>query len=91
MNEEQNNNSSTPLDSLKNEIAVNVNNDRKKSLSWSSVMITVVLAILTFISLAQMVTAMTVFNKLKDNDIQSSTGVPQNNSLEALPDMVGGC
>lgn len=82
---------SSPLDSIKNEISSKLNDPAKKTLSWNNILVTVVLGVLTLVSLGQMAASITIFNKLKGSDVNASTGVPQNNSLEALPDMVGGC
>lgn len=85
------NKNAAPLDSLKNEISAKLNDGQKKSVSWNSMIITIVLGVLTVVSLGQMFASITIFKKLKAGDVQASTGIPQNNSLEALPDMVGGC
>lgn len=82
---------SSPLDSIKNEISSKLNDPAKKTLSWNNILVTAVLGVLTLVSLGQMAASITIFNKLKGSDVNASTGVPQNNSLEALPDMVGGC
>jgi hypothetical protein len=85
------NNVASSLDSIKNEISAQLNEQNKKSLSWNSIVITAVLGLLTFVSLGQMLGSITIFNKLKAGNVQAATGAPQTNSLEALPDMVGGC
>lgn len=82
---------SSPLDSIKNEISSKLNDPAKKTLSWNNILVTAALGVLTLVSLGQMAASITIFNKLKGSDVNASTGVPQNNSLEALPDMVGGC
>lgn len=84
-------NTPAPSNSLKEEISAKLNDQGKKSISWNSTIITIVLGVLTFVSLGQMFASITIFNKLKAGDVSASTGVPANNSLEALPDMVGGC
>mgnify|MGYP001558660604 CR=1 FL=1 len=83
--------SASPLESIKNEITAKLNDPTKKSLPWNNVMVTAVLAALTIVSLGQMAASVTIFNKLKTGDVQAASGAPQNSSLEALPDMVGGC
>ncbi|OGH92529.1 MAG: hypothetical protein A2534_03915 [Candidatus Magasanikbacteria bacterium RIFOXYD2_FULL_39_9] len=83
--------SASPLDSLKNEITAKLNDPSKKSLPWNNVMITAVLAVLTLVSLSQMAASVAIFTKLKTGSVQAASGAPQNSSLEALPDMVGGC
>ncbi len=82
---------SNPLESIKNEISAKLNDQNKKSISWNSVLITAVLAVLTFVSLGQMAASINIFNKLKTGEAQATSGAPQNNSLQSLPDMVGGC
>lgn len=81
---------SNPLESIKNEITANLN-DKKRSVPWNNIVITAVLGVLTFMSLAQMMASVNIFNKLKGGEVKASTGAPQNDSLDALPDMVGGC
>lgn len=83
--------SASPLDSLKNEITAKLNNPTKTSLPWNNIMVTAVLATLTFVSLSQMAASIAIFTKLKTGSVQATSGAPQNSSLEALPDMVGGC
>ena len=80
-----------PLESLKNEISHKLTDENKKSISWNSVIVTAVLGVLTVVSLGQMMASVNIFNKLKGSEVNASTGVPQNNSLESQPDMVGGC
>jgi hypothetical protein len=89
---EQNPNSN-PLDAIKNEISASLNDKNKKTIPWNNIVITAVLGALTLVSLAQMAASVKIFNKLKGGAIpaNASTGVPQNNSLESQPDMVGGC
>lgn len=82
---------SSPLDSIKNEISSKLNDPAKKTLSWNNILVTAALGVLTLVSIGQMAASITIFNKLKGSDVNASTGVPQNSSLEALPDMVGGC
>lgn len=89
MSEENKN--TAPLDSLKNEISAKLNNEHKKSVSWNSMIVTIVLGVLTVVSVGQMAASITIFKKLQAGDVQASTGAAQNNSLESLPDMVGGC
>lgn len=83
--------SAKPLDSIKNEITAKLNSPEKKSVSWNNVMVTGVLGVLTIVSLGQMLASITIFNKLSTNGVQAASGAPQTDSLEALPDMVGGC
>ena len=91
-NEHQEHTSPTsPLESIKNEITAKLNDPTKKSLPWNNVLVTAVLAVLTVVSLGQMAASITIFNKLKTGNAQAASGAPQNSSLEALPDMVGGC
>lgn len=85
---------SNPLEAIKNEISASLNDKNKKSIPWNNIVITAVLGALTLVSLAQMTASVKIFNKLKNGGIgpaNASTGVPQNNSLESQPDMVGGC
>ncbi|MBI2038155.1 MAG: hypothetical protein HYT15_04525 [Candidatus Magasanikbacteria bacterium] len=88
MDEQKN---SSGLESIKNEIITKLNDQNKKSLSWNNMVVTAVLAVLTIVSLSQMAASITIFNKLKTGDVQAASGAPQNNSLQSLPDMVGGC
>jgi len=83
--------SSSPIESIKNEITAKLNDPTKTSLPWNNVLVTAVLAVLTVVSLGQMAASITIFNKLKTGNVQAASGAPQNSSLEALPDMVGGC
>ncbi len=92
-NQPEQNNSSNPLEAIKNEITASLNDKNKKSIPWNNIVITTVLGVLTLVSMAQMAASVKIFNKLKGGVIpaNASTGVPQNNSLESQPDMVGGC
>ena len=82
------------LESIQQEISSKLNDQHKKSIPWNNILVTAVLAVLTLVSLAQMMASINIFNKVKKGGIgpvNASTGIPQNNSLESLPDMVGGC
>lgn len=86
--------SSDLLDSLKNEIKTELSNKNNKNLPWGNVTVTVMLGVLTLVSIAQMVSSVNIFNKLKTGEVKASTGssaAPQSNSTQNLPDMVGGC
>lgn len=78
------------LDTIKNEINVNLNK-KNKTLPWNSIAITAILGALTLVSIAQTLASVKIFNKLKTGEVKASTGAPQNNSVQNLPDMVGGC
>jgi hypothetical protein len=81
------------LEDLKKEIldSLELKQKSKKSSKKSSVLITVALLVLTFVSLAQTVQSATILGKvdeIKSSGVGSTT-LP--NNLESLPDMVGGC
>lgn len=78
------------LESIQQEISSKLNDQHKKSIPWNNIIVTAVLAVLTLVSLAQMMASMSIFNKLKGGAIPANAA-PANNSVESLPDMVGGC
>jgi hypothetical protein len=80
------------LETIKNEITTKLGDkNHKKVLPFGNIAITVMLGALTIISIAQMVASITVFNKLKTGEVRASSGASQTNSVQNLPDMVGGC
>ena len=79
------------LETLKNEIKTELENKNHKSLPFGNIAVTVMLGALTLVSLAQMMASVKIFNKLKTGEVKASTGAPQINSVQNLPDMVGGC
>lgn len=84
-------NSHSELDAIKNEITTKTSGERK-SLPWSSIIITVILGTLTIFSVAQMASSVYVFNKLKSGNLGPSTsGDSSGNSIQSAPAMVGGC
>ena len=85
------NQANNPLESIKNEISNNLNGGQKKPISWNSAIITVALGVLTIVSLAQMMSSIKIFNKLKGGQVNAATSAPQNSYIENQPDMVGGC
>lgn len=84
-------NTQSELEKLRNEITAKLNERQHKTLPWNNITVTVILGVLALISVAQMAASVNIFNKLKTGDVKASTGVPQNNSLQNQPDMVGGC
>lgn len=79
------------LDTIKSEIITKLGEKNDKSLPWGNTAVTVILGALALISVAQMMASVNIFNKLKTGEVKASTGVPQNNSIQSQPDMVGGC
>lgn len=87
----QNNAPHGEMESLKSEIKTELENKNHKSLPFGNIAVTVMLGVLTLVSVGQMMASVNIFNKLKSGEVKASTGVPQNNSVQNLPDMVGGC
>ena len=82
------------MDAIKNEISAKLGDKSQKSLPWGNITVTVMLGALTLVSIGQMMASVNIFNKLKSGEVNASTGsasAPQNNSVQNLPDMVGGC
>jgi len=80
------------LNAIQDEIRTKLQSPAKNSLPWGSVAVTAVLGILTLVSIAQMVQSALIYNKLKSGDIKpSNVAAPANDSLQSLPNMVGGC
>ncbi|MEK7131618.1 MAG: hypothetical protein AAB797_02705 [Patescibacteria group bacterium] len=88
----ENNNTTnhSELEAIKNEITTKLG-EQNKSLPWNNIVVTVILGALTLVSLAQMMASVKIFNKLKTGEVKASSGAPQTNSVQNLPDMVGGC
>lgn len=81
--------SANDLENLKQEILQRAQaKESGKKLPWGSLLVTVILAALALLSIAQTVQSATILNKVKNGDFgaAASTG-----SLQDLPDMVGGC
>ena len=82
------------LEAIKNEISTKLGDKNPKILSFGNIAVTVMLGALTLVSLAQMMASVKIFNKLKTGEVKASTGsssAPQSNSIQNLPNMVGGC
>lgn len=85
------------LSKMKQEIIKEVRPDKKqKTISWGSRAVTVVLAVLFLVSIAQTVQSASILSKIKSGAVKSATaGSPSAgtlpSSLNNLPDMVGGC
>lgn len=68
---------------------------KKKRVNWASPVVTTILAVLAFVSLAQAVQSANILSKVESGDVQSTSGssskgvLPSN--LQDLPNMVGGC
>lgn len=91
-NMENTTNNQSELKSIKNEIITELgNNKNSKRLPFGNIAVTVMLGALTLISIAQMMTSVNIFNKLKSGEVKASSRAPQSNSVQNLPDMVGGC
>ena len=81
----------TGLEALKNEVGSKLAGQNNKPMPWGNVAVTVILGALTLVSLGQMMASVSIYNKLKTGEVKASTGAPQTNSVQSLPDMVGGC
>lgn len=79
------------LEAIKNEISTKLGEKNQKSLPFGNIAVTAILGVLTLVSLAQMMASVNIFNKLKTGEVNASSGAPQINSVQNLPDMVGGC
>ena len=82
------------LEKIKNEITTKLGGKSHKNLPFGNIAVTVMLGVLTLVSVAPMMASVNIFNKLKTGEVKASTGsssAPQNNSVQNLPDMVGGC
>ncbi len=93
-NQPEQQNTTNPLEAIKNEITAGLSDKNKKPIAWNSITVTAILGVLTIMSLGQMAASVKIFEKLQNAGVSganASTGVPQNNSLESQPDMVGGC
>lgn len=87
-----------PMEKLKDEIIKEVDREfdehDKKRVVWGSILVTTVLVILTFLSIAQTVQSARILNKINSGDFKaggSSNPVAPAGGVNDLPDMVGGC
>ena len=87
----QNNVPHSELEAIKTEISAKLGDKNHKSLPFGNIAVTVMLGVLTLVSVGQMMASVKIFNKLKTGEVKASTGAPQTNSVQSLPDMVGGC
>lgn len=87
----QNNSNHSELEKIKAEISTKLSEKSEKSLPFGNIVVTAMLGVLTLVSLGQMMASVNIFNKLKSGEIKASSGAPQTNSVQDLPDMVGGC
>ncbi len=84
--------SHSELEAIKSEIITELGNSKNsKNLPWGNTAVSVILGALALVSVAQMMASVSIFNKLKTGEVNASTGVPQNSSIQSQPDMVGGC
>lgn len=64
----------------------------KQFISWSSIVVTVVLLLLALLTIAQTVQTATIYKKINSSSFGNNSSSDLNSaSLQNLPDMVGGC
>lgn len=81
------------LENLKKEIIDSLEHKQKAKgkLKFKSILVTGVLSVLTFVSLAQTVQSANILNKVDEIQASGVSSAALPSGIEDLPDMVGGC
>lgn len=64
--------------------------ENKSALPWGSLLVTIILAVLTLLSVAQTAQSVVLLSKIKNGNVNLGGSAPAA-SVQDVPDMVGGC